>query len=166
MFHRSLCISAAAMGMLIVPAFAGSSTTPTNPPQHTVTRTYYFPAVGVASSETLRISAVNIAGSTPKGTKASCSGSMSFTDATGAPTGKTTTFTNLGTGQIASGDLAGSGPRAEVQGSVQVTITLGSSAPCSLLLTLESFDTATGVTHAVVTTAVAQAEATAFEESR
>jgi hypothetical protein len=110
---------------------------------------------------------VNIAATSPKGTKASCGGTISFTDATGAAIGRPTTFTNLGTGQIANGDLVGTGARAEIQGSVQVTITLGSAAtPCSLLLTLETFDTASGATHAVVTAAVAEAEPFGFGFNR
>ena len=165
-FCRSLWISAITLSALLVPASAQSNfTTPTTPP--TFTRTYYFPAVGLASTETARISAVNIAATSPNGTKASCGGSISFTDATGAAIGKPTAFTGLGTGQITSGDLVGSGARAEIQGSVQVTITLGSAAtPCSLLLTLETFDTSTGVTHAVVTATVAEAEPFAFGLSR
>ena len=168
-FRRSLLISAFTLSALVVPASAESNsttpTTPTTPP--TFTRTYFFPAVGLASTETARISAVNIAATSPKGPKASCGGTISFTDDTGAAIGKPTSFTNLGTGQIATGDLVGSGARAEIQGSVQVTITLGPTAtPCSLLLTLETFDTTSGVTHAVVTAAVPQAEPPAFGFTR
>ena len=163
---RSLLISAVALSAFVVPASAESSpTAPTTPP--TFTRTYYFPPVGLAATETARISAVNIAPTSAKGTKASCGGTISFTDATGAAIGKSTAITNLGTGEIQSGDLVGSGARAEVQGSVQVTITLGPTAtPCSLLLTLETFDTASGATHAVVTAAVAGAEPFGFGLNR
>ena len=160
-FRSNLWISAVAAGALIVPASAQNfepEVQSTTPP--TLTRTYMFPATGLAPTETARIAVVNIAPTSSKGTKASCTGSIQFHDATGAVIpAATTAFTNIGTGQIAKGDLPGipSGPvRAEVQGSVQLTVTPSAAAPCSLLITLEIFDTNTGVTHAVVTSATEQ----------
>lgn len=158
-FRSNLWISAVALGTLTVPVFAADTPAPPTPPvtPPTFTRTFSFPAVGLASSESARVAAVNIAPASHKGTAASCSGNISFTDDKGTPAGKATAFTALGTGQIAHGDLPGStgaNVRNEFQGSVQVTIDPASGAPCSLLLTLEVFDTTTGVTHGLVTSAI------------
>lgn len=157
---KSLWTSALALGALVIPATAADNatppTTPTPPP--TITRTFLFPAAGLAASEMARVSVVNIAPASHTGTKASCTGEIGFTDATGAAVGKGTAFTNVGTSQIATGDLDGStltgSARNEFQGSVKLTINLGAGAPCSLLMTLEIFDKATAVTHSIVTAAV------------
>ncbi len=156
--RNTLWIAALAVGATAIPVFAAGSTSAPGTPA-TFVRTYVFPATGFApGSETVRISVVNIAATSHNGTKASCSGNIGFQDATGTSLG-TTPFTNVGTGQIAVGDYAIQSPvplhgRSEIQGRVQVTLTAGSAAPCSLLLTLEVFDTASGVTHGLVTTAI------------
>jgi hypothetical protein len=158
-FRSNLWISAAALGALTVPALAANNPAPPTPPAPpAIMRTFVFPAVGLASSESARIAAVNIAPASHKGTAASCSGTISFTNASGAPVGKPAQF-SIGTGDIAYGDVLGLDPssnsvRNEFQGSVQVTIDPASGAPCSLLLTLEVFDTATGVTHGLMTSAI------------
>jgi len=125
----------------------------------TITRTFLFPAVGLGQTEFARIAVVNIAKATAKGTAAACTGSISFTNDQGSPVGAVTSFKNLATGHIAHGDVAGLTPsnpssvRNEYQGSVEVTMTAGSSAPCSLLLTLEVYDM-TGPTRAVITSVI------------
>ena len=181
-----LCIAAVALGGSVVQASAGiilpgqggttgsgtsgstssggsgtSNNTPTTPPTTpTFTRTFLFPAVGLAATESARIAAVNIAQTSHKGTAALCTGSISFTDALGKPVGAVSPFKDLPTGQIAHGDVSGFNPsnsssvRNEYQGSVQVTVGPGASAPCSLLLTLEVFDTQTGVTRGLITSAI------------
>ena len=182
-----LCIAAVALGGSVVQASAGiilpgqggttgsgtsgstssggsgtSNNTPTTPPPTTpptFTRTFLFPAVGLAATESARIAVVNIAQTSHKGTAALCNGSISFTDALGKPVGAVSPFKDLPTGQIAHGDVLGFSPsnssvRNEYQGSVQVTVGPGASAPCSLLLTLEVFDTQTGVTRGLITSAI------------
>jgi len=176
-----LCIAAVALVGSTVPAFAGVEGLPgstssgstssgstnsggTTPPTTTTppvfTRTFLFPAVGLAATESARIAAVNIAQTTHKGTAALCNGSISFTDALGKPVGAVSPIKDLPTGQIAHGDVSGfngsnsSSLRNEYQGSVQVTVGPGASAPCSLLLTLEVFDTQTGVTRGLITSAI------------
>lgn len=171
--RNKLWISALAVGCAVVPASARDAnnpppttpstpttpTTPTTPP--TFTRTYVFPATGFAvSSETVRISAVNIAQTSHNGTKASCSVTFGFNDSTGKALGNPTAQNTIGTGQIATADYAVPPPanqlggRSELQGFVQVSMTPSASAPCSLLLTLEVFDTATSATRSMITTAI------------
>ena len=59
--------------------FAQGTTTTTS-----LTRTFNFPPVGIASSETAQINVTNLAPASSGGTAASCAGSVSFTNATGA----------------------------------------------------------------------------------
>jgi len=161
--RNTLWITALALGGVVVPASASGGSTPSTPTPPTVTRTFVFPPFGLANSSTsvenARISVLNIAQTAHNGTKASCTGSISFANGTGTAVGKPVTFTNLPTGEIASGDVIGLSPgsssiRNEFQGSVQVTMPLTSAAPCSLLLTLEVYDAQSGATHALVTTSV------------
>ena len=163
-FRSILWISAVAAG-LSVPASAGNSNTPntlaTPPAPAPIVRTFLFPATGFSiGTETVRITVVNIALAAHNGTKASCTGNIGFAGPDGKPLQDAIPFTATGTGAIATGDYAASGAvkllggRGELQGSVQVTIDPKSTAPCSLLLTLEVFDSSTFVTHALVTTAI------------
>jgi hypothetical protein len=59
----------------------------------TITRSSVFPAVGLASSETAEINVTNLANNPGNGTAASCAGSISFLNASGAAIGSPTTFT-------------------------------------------------------------------------
>lgn len=160
MSFRSVWATGAVIAGLAVSAFAQSTTPPsmpTTPTPVSFTRTYAFPPVGLASTETASISVMNIATTSSDGTKATCSGSISFTSADGTSAGPAKTFTDLLTGQIQSAELASSGSgRVLISGSVQVTITPSAYTPCSLLLTLQTFDTTTGVAHATVTSVVEQ----------
>jgi len=153
MFRRSvLLISVVTVACLTAPLSADSTSTTNSP---TITRTFVFPAMGGASSETIRIAVLNIAQAAHNGTKASCTGTIAFANPAGTQL-SSTPFT-VGTGDIQVADLplgapgAPAGGRTEVQGSVTLNVT---NVPCSLLLTLENFDSNSGVTHAVVTTAV------------
>jgi len=47
--------------------------------------------------------------------------------------------------------------RAEIIGSVQSTTTIPSKAPCSMVFSLETFDTSSGVTHVFLGNATASA---------
>jgi hypothetical protein len=163
--RSSLWISAVAFGVLVASATAENNTTPPPPktPPTPIVRTYDFPATGFApSSETVRVTVVNIAPHSHNGTAASCNGAILFSDASGKELGSPIAFAKLGTGQIATGDYSvpPSGipglvlKRSELQGSVQVTIDPTAAAPCSLLLTLEVYDSTTYATHALVTAAV------------
>jgi hypothetical protein len=167
--RSNLWIYAIALGGLVVaaPAENTSTTPPNKTPPAPIVRTYVFPAVGFApSSEIVRVTVVNIASKAHNGSDAACSGAILFSDATGKPLQAAVDFTKLGTGQIAAVDYpAPQNPpppqipglvlkRGELQGSVQVTIDPAAPAPCSLLLTLEVYDSTTYATHALVTAAV------------
>lgn len=119
------------------------------------TRDYNFPPVGLASTETAQINMVNIAPSasaTSTETPA-CTGTVTFTNASGAVIGKPTSFTTTGS-QVTSVPLMFAQlqlPSADVRGefvaSVQLTHALPATAPCLLVFSLETFDTSSGVTH-------------------
>jgi hypothetical protein len=109
-----------------------------------------FPPVGLAFSETARINVANTAVNPASGTAASCTGTISFNGATGAAVETPVKFT-VTAGQIYSTDLTAAklgvinGTRAEFIASVQLTLT--PKTPCSLTISLETFDAVTGVTH-------------------
>lgn len=155
---RSVWMTVAVAATITLSASAQSTTT--TPPSAltpvSFTRTYAFPPVGLAPTETASISVTNTAATSENGTKASCSVSISFTKADGTSAGPATTFT-VGAGQIQTATLDSfSTSRTEISGSVQVTITPAAYTPCSLLMTLETFDTASGVNHSTVTSVVEQ----------
>jgi hypothetical protein len=127
----------------------GTSTT-------TTTTNYFFPPVGLSSGETISVSLVNIApaSTSSTGTAPSCTGTVTFAGIVGSATsttvlntgGKPTSFT-VGSGQIAtvSVPFATSGltsTRGEVLASVQQTVTRPATAPCSLVFSLEVYDSA------------------------
>ena len=125
--------------------WAQSSTTST-----TFTATQNLPPIGLASTETAQVNAVNVAEASSSGTAASCTGSISFLNSSGTVIGTAATYT-LGTNQLKSVSLpyssAGATGRAEIRAVVTQTVTTGSDVPCDLLISLETFDTASGVTH-------------------
>jgi hypothetical protein len=116
----------------------------------TVTRDVNLPAVGLASSETAQINVVNLASASSSGTTASCTGTITFYNASGSAIGSTTSFT-IGTGQISSASLpysdTGATGRTSIRGVVTLTETAGSGVPCALASDIETYDAATGVTH-------------------
>ena len=162
-------LSAVMMGaLLIVPASAANKieTTPAAPaPAPAVyNRTFMFPATGFANDdESVRITVINTAADGAN-VKASCSGSILFHDSTGAQIqGTQPTPFNIGSGKIAIGDytpmpLVAGIPlqkiRTEVQGLVQLTIDPAKWAPCSLLLTLEVYETSSKITRALLTAVI------------
>lgn len=119
------------------------------------TRDYNFPPVGLASTETAQINVVNIAPvatATTTETPA-CAGTVTFTNASGAVIGKSTSFTTTGS-QVTSVQLmfsqlqlSSTDVRGEFVASVQLTHSLAVAAPCSLVFSLETFDSTTGATH-------------------
>lgn len=114
-----------------------------------VTRTLSLPPIGVAGSETAQINVVNLASASSSGPAASCTGSISFLNASGTALGSATSFAVAG-GQISSASLkAPSGNRTMIRGVVTINQSMGASAaPCDLQVSMETFDASTGVTHA------------------
>jgi len=117
----------------------------------TYTQTSNLPPFGLGSTETARINLTNVATAPSTGTAASCTGSVSFVNATGAVIGAAASFT-IASGATSSFSLpfasAGlTGIRGEVRGVIAVTRSSSSHAPCSLLISLETFDTSSGATH-------------------
>ena len=116
----------------------------------TYTATRNLPPVGLASSETAQINAVNAAEASSSGMAASCTGTISFLNNSGTVIGTAASFT-LGTNQLKSVSIpyasAGASGRTEIRGVVTQTFTQGSDVPCELLVSLETYDTSTGVTH-------------------
>ena len=112
----------------------------------TFTRDFNFPPVGIASTETMQINLLNTVKASSSGTAASCTGTITFTSATGTAIGTATS------GEVSSAGLpfsksGATGTRAEIVASVQLTITSSATAPCALTSSLETFDTSSGVTH-------------------
>jgi hypothetical protein len=138
------------MAAAFTAAFALAQTTSTG----TVTETTDTAVFGIAGSETAQINLVNTATASSSGTAASCTGTISFVNASGAAIGTATTFT-IASGVISSVSLpfakvGVTGTRAEVRGVITRTVTLNSGVPCSLQASLEVYDTSTGVTHVYV----------------
>jgi hypothetical protein len=132
-------------------AISGWAQTPT---PATATRELAFSPVGLAFTETAQINVANTAANPTNGTAASCSGTISFNSADGAAVGTPVKFT-VTSGQIYSAELTAAalavknGSRSEFIGSVQLTLT--PRVPCTLSISLETSDAATGVTHVYLT---------------
>jgi hypothetical protein len=143
--------------ILLLPGFActcvfaqGSTGTSTT----TTTTNYVFPPVGLASGLTASINLVNIAPASTAANAAApvCNGTVTFANATGTTIGTPTTF-KTGTGMIdtvtltaSAAGVTSSTPRAEILASVQQTTTRPATPPCSLVFSLEIYDS-TGVTR-------------------
>src|SRR5580700_3376206 len=141
--------------LLILCGFATSAVAQPAIGTSTVTRDYSFPPVGLASSETAQVNVVNIATapSSATATAPSCSGTVTFLNAGGTAIGKATSFTTTGS-QVFSTQLtfsqlgvASSDTRGEFVASVQLSGPFTSFGGCSLVFSLETFDTTSGVTH-------------------
>jgi hypothetical protein len=136
-----------AVAALTAAAAAAQTTT-----SGTVTRQTTTPVFGLASTETAQINVVNVAKASSGGTAASCTGTISFLNASGTVIGSATPFT-VTSGQIFSATLpfnsvGASGIRTEIRGEITVTETTGAmQAPCALTSSLETYDTSTGATH-------------------
>ena len=160
------------LGFLAVAGFGcacafGQGTTGTE--TVTITHDFVFPPVGLANSESAAVNLVNIAPvpatttTTTPVAAPSCTGTVTFANATGgAIGGKAIPFT-VGSGDIATVSLppglvyTGAPARGLILASVQQTITWPSAAPCSLVFSLEVFDVTSGVTHVFLGNASATA---------
>jgi hypothetical protein len=117
------------------------------------TRDYAFPPVGLAGSETAQINLVNIAeASTAAGATApTCTGTVTFANASGKTIGTPASFTTTGSQvtsiQLTFSQLGSSGTRGQFVASVQLASAFPPAAPCSLVFSLETFDNSSGVTH-------------------
>jgi hypothetical protein len=141
--------------LLLMCLFAACALAQTAPIGVNLTRDYSFPPVGLAGSETAQVNVVNIAPapSSANATAPSCSGTVTFLNAGGTAIGKATSFTTTGS-QVFSTQLtfsqlgvASSDTRGEFVASVQLSGPFTSFGGCSLVFSLETFDTASGVTH-------------------
>lgn len=123
----------------------GQTTTTTT----TYTRTSALAPIGLALTETIQVNLTNVATASSTGTAASCAGSVSFLNAAGTVVGTAATFTAT-TGQTVSVKLPYASAGAAGQRAVLrpvITLTGTSNVPCKLDTSLETYDTATGVTH-------------------
>lgn len=168
MFHRRIFGMLAGHACLL--AGVAFSQVVSSPPGTAIpvsyTQTYTFLPVGLASTETAQINVVNTSqtiAATAAGTanpvaQPSCTGTVSFLNASGSAIGKPVSF-KITAGQIFSatlpyGSLGITGTaRAVVRGEISVSsptfaapnVIAGNS--CSLAYSFETYDTATGVTH-------------------
>ena len=147
MHFRRLCNGLLAAAVLAAGAIAQTTTT-----SSTATVQSTSAPIGLGSSETAQVNLVNQASASSSGTAASCAGSISFVNSSGTAIGTATSFT-VGSGQISSvalpfNKVGASGVRTEIRSVVSLTIATGTgAAPCNLVTSLETYDTATGVTH-------------------
>jgi hypothetical protein len=120
------------------------------------------PPIGLAAGETAQVNVVNNA--TPSdarpSTAPSCTGTIAFYNTSGSMIGSATSFT-VGSGQIFSVALpyastGASGSRTTLRVAITNTLVLigpqvsAAPPPCALASSLETYDSATGVTHAFV----------------
>lgn len=143
---RSLVLMVAAIGA-ISSALAQSAAN---------TRNFNLPPIGFGATETAEIDVGNFAANASDGTPASCTGSISFVNASGVTLGSATPF-SVTSGQIFAARLpfssaGASGTRAAIRGVVVLTLSTATPRPpCALAVSLSTFDTSTGATHALVT---------------
>jgi hypothetical protein len=130
----------------------------------TTTSSSSFPPVGIGTTETVQVILTNTAAvslntsglsNVSDEPVPSCTGSIAFYNASGTIIGAATTFT-VTSGQIYQVSLpyasaSSTSVREMIRAVVSLTTTYPGAAPCSLSYSLATFDTATGVTHAVVT---------------
>jgi hypothetical protein len=116
-----------------------------------------FPPIGLAAGETAQVNVVNTAIPSIGGPAPSCTGTITFYNASGSIIGAATSFA-VGSGQIFSVTLpyastGVSGARTIVRAQfalVGVVTGPQSLPPCALASSLETYDTATGVTHSLI----------------
>jgi hypothetical protein len=156
-FGRFTMIFTVALFVAVSPTLSQIAT----PVTTTGTRVYLFPPIGLGSSETASITVVNTdasssvvspgAASATLPSAPSCTGTISFSNANGA-IGTPASFMVGAEGfqtvtlPFASAGLTGN--RGEIQGKVSLAVS--SAAPCSMQLSLETYDSTTFATHAVL----------------
>ena len=152
---RTLILGISLAGALFGQSVGSATTSMSSSPQ--------FPPVGVAPSETLQVNLANIA--TASGSSdllPQCTGTLTFYDAGGHAIGNGTSMGFSVAAAILSipltySAIGASGQRAIVRVDIELSPVALSTAEgprtpaCSLLSSLEIYDTATGVIHAVVT---------------
>jgi hypothetical protein len=133
------------------------------------TSTTSLPPIGLASSETLQVNVANTTPASASSTPQSCTGSIVFYNSSGAMIGPAKPFT-IASGQIFSAQLPYSaaeagGSRVEIRAEVSLSASLPTSTAgalpvfppaCLLASSLETYDTASGVTHVFFTGASPQ----------
>ena len=125
-----------------------------------------FPPVGLAFGETMQVNLFNQAANPSNGTAASCNGTVSFLDANGKEIPKSGGTFTVAAGDTQSISLLGTavdasmGSRAEIRAEISLPVTRG--MPCSLLQSLETFDSSTGATHVYLTGTIASTLASIF----
>jgi hypothetical protein len=114
----------------------------------TVTRSATLPVIGLATPETAQVNVTNLAVARTNGTAPSCTGNISFLNASGTAIGSATPFT-VTSGQTFSAKLPYANTAATGRTVVRpvVTLTITPGTPCTLATTLETYDSTTGVTH-------------------
>ena len=139
--------------MLLTLSLGGVSALLAQPPTPTPpARQFNFPPVGLAFGETMQVNLFNQAANSSNGTAASCTGTVSFFDATGTEVPKSGGNFTVAAGDTQSITLLGTavdtstGMRAEIRAVVSLTVAKGT--PCSLVPSLEIFDSTSGATHA------------------
>ena len=164
---RKFCTVSLILGLLI----AALPLVGQKPEPATQTSTTTLPPVGLASTETVQVNVVNTSPALPTisttAAPQACSGSIAFLDAAGSTIGTATEF-KLNSGQTFSAKLpyasaAASGTaRIVVRAAISTTLNFTSTPNpvangttllplllpnCFLTSSLETYDTATGVTH-------------------
>jgi hypothetical protein len=182
-FRRLALAFALSAGWAISLTAADTSPTTNQPAMTSSVRDYSFPPVTLATSETARLIVINTAaapvavpvttsssstGSNSTVPAPSCTGTLAFTTYNGAPSATTsaaqssaTTTTpvdfTIGAGQVATLDLLSSHistSPGEVVGLVTLTSSNALPRPaCSLAMSMEVFDSTSGVGHVVLTNA-------------
>jgi hypothetical protein len=147
MFLRRIALTFIVTIIAAAPNMLAQTTTTT-----TTTRDTTIGPVGVGSTETVQINVANLAANSASGTAASCTGSITFNNATGTAIGTSTSFT-VTAGEVFSASLpfakiSSSTARTEVIGLIALTFASSTEAPCDLHYSLETYDSTTGVTHA------------------
>jgi hypothetical protein len=115
----------------------------------TPTRTLNLPVAGLASSESAQVNVASpgFSGVTNAPFPTPCTGTITFYNASGAAIGSPTSF-SIDLAQVSSATL----PYSDITGTTGNTRTIiralvTASAGCSVTANIETFDTATGVTH-------------------
>lgn len=152
MFFRSLPLLIAGLFSVFS---ATAQTTPTN-----ITRQYAFPPVGLGSTQTARVNVANTAANASSGTAASCTGTVTFVNASGTTIGSAMPFI-VTSGQIFAASLpfgstgvATNVTHTEFIASVQLNSpTTSPRPPCTLQTSLELDDTNSGDVEVVLPTA-------------
>jgi hypothetical protein len=119
----------------------------------TPTRTVDLPVVGLASSETAQVNVASpgFTGISDAPLPSPCTGTIAFYNASGAAIGSSTSF-SITLAQVFSASVPYSAvvpgdPPPTGNGRTTIRAIVTTSAACAVIANIETFDTATGVTH-------------------